>query len=959
MFAARGVFVNVPGRYTLPMAPRQPILLTPYRLPSESTLYLGDEEVSAFLHGWRALWHPAALACAEGLPRLASPYDHEEPSPGLLIALPDNPPLMLADDWQDRARAAGAAVFTATFNWEETLANLREALLSVADARSEGEGDRPPGPDRQTLERLFDLPREEAAPFFGIGLGHAHLTGLFEAMQQEGLLGSPELVADIAAAVEAIATGKPAIEMLQAAAEKMLAAREVVYPAPIHLIDLYLPDDGGPWPASFDAGLPLNVLACGQTLERLASEQPERLAQLRQRCATDLAEVLGGPYREREEPLFPIESQIANLRIGLEVTQRLLGAGVRVYGRRKGGLHPQLPMLLQSFGIPRCLFTAFDDSLTPSHTAPIVSWPSHDGKQVDAFTRAPLPGDSPQTYFHIAHHLHQTIMQDQSATLALMHREKAAPLWYEDWLALSRLAPVLGKWSTLSGFFSEVMTGDYTAAASPDDFSTDYLSARTASDPPAEEGQPRVYATARPVSEFASLTRHRRHLDAAWTFTALLHALRGPQGLAQRLAQAEEAFERGGEAGLPALLQESAEALARRLVARGSPDGRGWMVLNPCSFTRRVAVELPDCPGAIPPVGPVKAFQLDGSVGRAVVEVPALGFAWVPRPTALGPAPVPRLRTADERTVRNEHLEAEVDLVTGGLKSLRDVRSRVPRIGQQLVFNPGSTMRAEGPPTFTAGAALGEIATQGVIVGEEGEAIARFRQRLRAWMGRPVLEAHITLEPLSPLEGYPWHNYLGCRFAWRDEGVPLLRGVCGLTSVTSSTRPESPDFLDLRIGRPNTVILPGGLPFHQRHGSRMLDTILITEGEPATEFDLAIALDREQPMQTALGHVSPAPVVACEQGPPHIGPTGWLFHLDMPNLLLSTLRPEGPDGVVATLLEIASHGAEAGLRCVRDPVKARALDLKGDEMIDPVLEGDTIRFDLGPASLVRIHAAFS
>src|SRR5262245_6134654 len=73
------------------MKPRQPILLPPYRLPTESTLYLGDEEVAAFLNGWRALWHPAALACAESLPRLASPYDYEEPTDGLLIGIPDNP----------------------------------------------------------------------------------------------------------------------------------------------------------------------------------------------------------------------------------------------------------------------------------------------------------------------------------------------------------------------------------------------------------------------------------------------------------------------------------------------------------------------------------------------------------------------------------------------------------------------------------------------------------------------------------------------------------------------------------------------------------------------------------------------------------------------------------------------------------------------------------------------------
>ena len=44
-------------------------------------------------------------------------------------------------------------------------------------------------------------------------------------------------------------------------------------------------------------------------------------------------------------------------------------------------------------------------------------------------------------------------MQDSAATLALLHRPGApAAPWYEDWLALSELAPALGTWITLSRY---------------------------------------------------------------------------------------------------------------------------------------------------------------------------------------------------------------------------------------------------------------------------------------------------------------------------------------------------------------------------------------------------------------------------------------------------------------------------------------------------------------------------
>ena len=58
-----------------------------------------------------------------------------------------------------------------------------------------------------------------------------------------------------------------------------------------------------------------------------------------------------------------------------------------------------------------------------------------------------------------------------------------------------------------------------------------------------------------------------------------------------------------------------------------------------------------------------------------------------------------------------------------------------------------------------------------------------------------------------------------------------------------------------------------------------------------------------------------------------MGATGWLFHLDAPNLLMTSLRP-APGGVTARLLECAGHGGPAELRCVRDPKSAVALDAR-------------------------------
>ncbi len=934
------------------MTPHELILLSPYRVPGQSSLMIANEDIGAFLNGYTALWHPAAALGAAAPPRVGSPYDYEQPAANHVYAVPDSPPLFLPDDWDQRVRDAGAVAFRCSLDRDATLANLRDALRARGDAA-------PPA-------HLIDLPAERLAAFFGIGFGYLHLEALFEAMQHENLLATGDLWSDVQQAIAALGSADDPEAWrhhLQAAAERLQAGREVLYPVTIHVLDLGLLDEsrlGEPLPAAFEADLPLNLLAAGRALEQLAREQPERFTQLKERVGGDRAEVVGGCYVEREDALLPVESQVWNLLKGLAVTRDLLGQDVRVFARKRFAFHPQTPQLLTSCGVHRALLLAFDDAVIPSHRTPVISWPSPDGKQVEAFARAPYAADNPQTFFHVAHYLHKTIMQDQAATFGLLHAAAPAAPWYRDWLELTRFGPVLGKWTTFSAYFSEVYAGEYASAVNADEFHGDYLSERTGAKSPA------------PVSAFARHARLRRRIDTAWTLAAIHRGLAGKNDSLQveaRLGAAEDRIETLGPsapgdegADLEPIEKEVAGALAGRLLSRAAAEAPGYLVLNPCSFTRRVALELDDINGPLPIGGPIKAGQFEGTHARLVVEVPALGFAWFPRAGPPGtPAPAARLKLADDKAVRNEFFEAEIDPQTGGLRGIRDHRTRVNRLGQVLLWNPGSTARCHGVKVTSAGPALGEVVTEGVILDEQDRELATFRQRFRAWLGRPILDLRVEIEPRQPPEGYPWHAYYGARFAWGDERTTVLRGVNGTAYVTSHTRPESPDWLELRLGRQSTVIFPGGLPFHQRHGGRMADVILLPEGETARAFDLAIGLDREYPAQTALGLVTPVPLVPAAKGPPHVGATGWLFHLDMPNVALLGMRPgaDGADAVVARLLEVGARGAHAELRCARDPQRALLLNARGEIQMEANVSGDAALFELGQGDLTYLRVEFS
>jgi hypothetical protein len=937
------------------MSARELILLSPYRLPTQSTQMLANDDVASFLNGYVCLWHPTAATRAARPPRVASPYDHEQPKAGQIFAVPESPPLVLPDDWDQRVLDAGAMAFRSTPDRETTLANFKAAVLAFEKT-----------PESPASPPLLELPQLTLAPFFGVGFGFLQIEGLFEAMEHENLLASGELWQDVQSATMTLTDPDPDAwhRHLKSAADRLLAAREVLYPVTIHLLDLVLLDEQNlqkALPLSAEANLPFNLIASTELLAKSGRRHPEKVAVIRERFQNDQADVCGGCYVEREEPLLPLESQLWNLVKGTTAARELLGKDVSVFARKRFGYHPQLPLFLNSVGLHRAIAMTFDDSSLPSFRSAVTNWPSPDGKQVEAFTRKPLPADDPQTFFHLAYHLCQTIRQDHAATLALLHKGNKSAPGYADWLELSRLAPVLGQWTTMSRYLGEVMAGEHVAAPSADEFHADFLSERTQTN------------HEHPVSEFAHQVRRRRQMDTLWTLAAIyqgltgtLPSLRNENGaVSARLTELEGQVEtsQSTSSALEEMQDKFAHALADRLQARGTNDTPGYMVLNPCSFTRRLALELDTSNLTIPVEGPVKAVQFQGGNTLLVVEVPPLGFAWFPSgPAGSAMAPVQSMSLADASHVRNEFFEAEIDPMTGGLRGFWDHRTRMSRLGQQLVFNPGSTMlRAGEIRVVSTGPALGQVVSEGTIRGDQEQVLATFRQTFRAWLGRPILEMRIEITPQQPPAGYPWHAYFGARFAWRDEKAMLLRSVNGMGYVTTHTRPETPDFLELRQGRQSTFLFPGGLPFLQRHSTRMLDVILIPEGEKEQVFDLALGLDREHPIQTALGMVTPPVVVPVTKGPPHVGASGWLFHLDAPNLLLTTLRPgpEGQDSITARMLECSLHGSAVEFRCARNPKRAVLVDARGETLLEATVNGDAVQFEAAPGDLIHLRVDFT
>jgi hypothetical protein len=923
-------------------------------MPTSYPLQLAADEVAAWLNGYAALWHPAALAGANQPPQASVSYDHDTPTPGFIYCTPRGPHLFQPDDWRDRVLNAPAIAFESSADRAESVGNLLTAFREVGES----------GP-------LLDAPAEIVRDFRGLGFGYLVLDNLFEAADHVRLLDAAAFWADVTAAVEAAARGDRVYrDHLKAAAEKLLQAREQIHSMRMHWIDFVQLDPkalSAPWPESLVGGLPVCVAASGETFERLAEDAPERFEELRSRFLPDLPSAIDiccGSYRDREDALLPPESQLWNLGAARDTLRRLFGVEPAVYARRVSAFHSQLPGWLHHLGYKHAVLISQDGALVPTLRSTAVNWPGPDGRAVDAFCREPLPAADPNTFFNLVYHMHQAYSSDAAPTIALAHKGEPAFDSYRDLVALNELLPVFGEFTNLTRYFTDATSGDYIGVQPADEFFCDYLDDRVTN-------QKRPAA----VSGFPRHQRLRRRIDTAYTLAGLHRAVTpGPGTEEQKLVAELQGLEQEVElrgvnmtgdadelADRLTLLEGAwAKKLAERLQTRSETEKPGLLVFNPCGFTRRVALELPGFPGPIPVVDPVKAAEFTAELARLVLEIPPLGFAWVPRESPPGAAqPRVRMKLADGLTVRNEFLECDIDSQTGGIRSFRDMRTRLTRFGQQLVYNPGSKMVARDISVTCSGAALGEIVSTGEILDEHDRVLAGFRQRLRAWLGRPVVELRIDLDLRHEPTGYPWHAFYGARFGWRDDRAVLFRGVNGENSQTGYTRPVSPDYLEVRMGAERSFLFTGGLPFLQRHGGRMADVILVPEGEQARTFDLLLATDRDVPMQTAVGWVSPAPTIETAKGPPHFGATGWLAHVDMPGLILTALKPAEPGenanrAVSARFIETAGFGGAAELRFARDPLRASLIDGNGHSLQPLAMTNDVVQVEYSANETIRV-----
>jgi len=916
---------------------------------------LAEADAEAAWAAVSAVWHPALLATAAGLPVVEDVDAPSPPGPGEVRVMAPGGSGRLPSGYRTGAEDAG----TALVDGLERRPDLVEELLArFAPGRPGGAG-----------EAL-------ALDFLALGAAHWWLRDLTAAMTHGDALDHEGLRRETLAAARAWCEGdaNSARNRLRAAFEVLTEARERVFPADAYIIDLCLLDPAAPAGAlrgPLEARSAVTFIAPARAIEAQAAADPESLALLREAVTEGWADVTGGAYDEADEPLLPVESILWQFRRGGEVyREHLDGRNVEALARRRFALYPMLPQVARRFGFRFAVHLAFDAGKFPVRPEPKRLWEGPDHTSLETLLRPPMAADRASTGLAFPWRLAATMRHDHVATLPLVHWPSPVAGWFDDLRRVAGYSPVFARMVTLNDYFHLTDRPYESFSAGPDEYETPYLAQAVAAgrDPT-------------PVSGRARHAALRARFDGCQTARAFAQALGADPADAEDLGPIEADVETGRHAEAAAALDTAgprwAAALAAAVAGAGTAGRPGFLVLNPSGLARRATVVLPEAAADLRPEGPLRAAQLTEDGVVAVVDLPAFGFAWVPRDANFEASPASAgALTAKDHALRNETVSLEVDPATGGLRGVKAAGEDVARLGQQLVMTglttrdgqPGaSRMVAESYEVEYAGPALAQGVSRGSIVGPDGRVAARFRQRFRLWTGRPVLEIDVDLEDVDPAwlrrlaKSDPWETHLACRWAWPDAGSMLRRCSLLAPGLTEAARPETPDALDVSTRRQRTAMIFGGLPYHRRNGPRMLDTLLVAGRETGRHFRLGVALDLEHPQHAAVEFLAPAFVVPTDAGPPPAGPAGWLARVDHPGVVVTAVHhdpaPEDGRGPALRfhLLETSGGAVRCRLRTFRDPLWARQTDFQGAILVDLPIDGDATSIDLTPHELARVE----
>ena len=928
---------------------------------------LNEAKSTGLLNAIACAWHPAVIAAASGTPQFKYADLSDITDSGQILLLPECSEEWLGHDWEEQLQAGNCTLLHGLTERSDWLTEIEQRF-----------GDTDPA----TPTILVD-------EFLALGLSWYLVMALSRRMHHYIDPDETRLSSAIHDASTAALQGakEDAENALRNAFECMLETREQLFPVESFLLDMCLPAAAGDeeqLKAVIDTSPGVNLMLSPAELNTLQSEHADLAERIRSAVDAGTCSVVNGGWHELRSSLNTLSSAYSELQRAARTRSGRSG----VWGQRRFGLMHSLPGLLRLFDYDFALHFALDDGLYPEHESGCFHWKDAGTATVLASSRLPIAIDSAASVLRLPERLAESMQQDSAAVVLLARLPELTTNWLHDLRRIHEQCPLLGSFVTLKQLREQIDATSETVRFKAGEYLGPYLI------------QASVLKTEAPITGPADLFLCRHNLErlafVQSITTILTPASDNTTQLTQldiRLQDAESerlvadtpgdpASQRKNIDQLDGEISETISTVAKQIAAvLPAGDSIGRVVVNPLAFSRETTIRWPANLDLPQPSENIKGAYRQNDNVFVHLKVPAGGFVQITSAPAgqksLSPVASGGRQLAEDGLLRNEHFEAILSSVNGGVSDVRFHGERANRISQQVAFRYDTSKTIQSTETteerttsyaeaecekmqiLESGPWTGAIATDCVIRDViSGDIMSRFRQVTSVERTSARINILIIPDPeaTQPITGNPWMAYLASRFAWDNESASISRGLLGQTSGFQGERFESPDHIEVADEDQRLLIVPHGRPYHRRTGSRMLDSLLLVEGQPVPVdgFRFTLEFDQPYPGRTVADILQPVlvePVTNAGDG------SGWIFGCSAKNIQVARVRAEGRS-VIVLLQETEGRAANCRLRVARTPVSAWTRKATGEKMKSlDVLESE-VAMTLASFELIEVELAF-
>jgi alpha-mannosidase len=916
------------------------ILLSCHSL-DDFPVYHQGEDASSLLSSWTALWHPLLLVATQELPGWNRIDDPPEDCSNRVIVAPQVNYADLPTGFPSRVEEEGGRLIQGVPD--------RSAVV---------------GPALEYLDAATPLPETWVGDFHALGYAYLQVQLLTRHMRYASNLDVIHFGKQAVAAAQAALDqdNDRTRELLQRCFDILTEEREHFYPVDALLMDMVLlpPEvDQREIKAQLTAQHPINVHAPGEVIETWAQDADVGRS-MTEAVSSGRWSLLGGEAVEARTQLLSQESLIANFRQGTRQFESAVGKRPSVFARRRFGLSWAYPQLLKSLGYAGAVHATLDDGRFPEGLHLKTTWEGNDGSPIDAFARIPFDASLPETYLTLAIKLGEMLDSDHAAGICLVHWPGTPCPWYDDLVRVHHYCGAIGKFVCFEEFFREINDSGIADRFQADQYRSPFLQ------------QAVVTKQTNPLSRQMAYWKSHFQATATDGLKLLADVISGSTNQSQdgheSVWKLDEDPENGARESVDSEYRRQQKRVATVLSGSGE---KGWLIVNPFGTVRRAGLKFPASTPIPKAERPIYAADRSGDQTCVVVDVPAMGYVWIPangKDAAVKTGP----SLGEDFLLRNEFFETTIDRHTGGLRTFHEYNIRGNRLSQQLALRLSSggeqghfytLMQADTVETVCSNMACAEIVSRGRLVHPNGErTAAEFEQKFRVWRGSRILEMDVEVRPEETLRADPWNSYFCQRLVWKDQAADLYRDVNQVRWFGGNKRLEAPQFVELEMDPRRTTLFTGGLPYHRRHHLNQLDTLLQVRGESAQQFRLGLGLDVPNPAAAATLFGSELTVLQEVACPPN-GPTGWLFHIDARSVIATHWESVGavdhaPEGFRVRLLETMGRPAKVRLSAVQEAVTARKVNLLGDEVESCEVVDGQVRLGLEAHELATIEVSW-